>query len=39
MKSRPKAHREQDKTLLAAGGLVVAGLMMLGIPPWILFGY
>lgn len=38
MKSRSKVHKEHDKTLLAAGALVVAGLMMLGIPPWILFG-
>lgn len=30
--------RKRDHTLVAAGALVVAGLMMLGIPPWILFG-
>jgi hypothetical protein len=30
--------RENDQTLVAAGALVVAGLVMLGIPPWVLFG-
>jgi len=30
--------REIDQTLVAAGALVVAGLVMLGIPPWLLFG-
>jgi hypothetical protein len=30
--------RENDQALVAAGALVVAGLVMLGIPPWILFG-
>lgn len=29
---------ENDKTLIAAGALVFAGLVILGIPPWILFG-
>lgn len=36
MKPGPK--RENDQTLIAAGALVVAGLVMLGIPPWVLFG-
>lgn len=35
MKSGPK--HENDQTLLAAGALVIAGLMMLSIPPWMLF--
>ena len=38
MTGRSMQEREQDKTLLAAGALVVAGLLMIGIPPWILFG-
>jgi len=38
MKGRSQEQKEQDHTLLAAGALVVAGLLILGIPPWILFG-
>lgn len=38
MKRRTTEQRTQDQTLIAAGALVVAGLIMLGIPPWILFG-
>lgn len=30
--------KQNDQTLMAAGALVLAGLLMLGIPPWILFG-
>ena len=33
-----KIKRMEDQTLVAAGALVIAGLMMLGIPPWVLFG-
>lgn len=33
-----KKLKEQDQTLMAAGALVVAGLLVLGIPPWILLG-
>ena len=33
-----KVERERDNMLFAAGALIVAGLVMLGIPPWILFG-
>ena len=33
-----KKLKEQDQTLMAAGALVVAGLLILGIPPWILLG-
>jgi|AraplaMF_Col_mLB_1032019.scaffolds.fasta_scaffold05160_6 hypothetical protein len=29
---------ENDRTLITAGALVLAGLLTLGIPPWILFG-
>jgi hypothetical protein len=38
MKGRSQEQKEQDKTLWAAGALVVAGLIVLGIPPWLLFG-
>jgi hypothetical protein len=38
MKGKSEEQRKRDHTLVAAGALVVAGLMMLGIPPWILFG-
>ena len=38
MKGRSEKQKEQDHTLLAAGALLVAGLIMLGIPPWLLFG-
>jgi len=38
MKRGTSEQRMQDQTFIAAGGLVVAGLLMLGIPPWILFG-
>lgn len=32
-----RVEKESDQILLAAGALIVAGLLMLGIPPWILF--
>ena len=38
MKDSSKQQKEQDQSLIAAGVLVLAGLLMLGIPPWILFG-
>lgn len=38
MKTRSQEKREQDKTLLAAGVVLVAGLIVLGIPPSLLFG-
>jgi hypothetical protein len=33
-----KVERDNDHMLLAAGALIVAGLLILGIPPWLLFG-
>lgn len=33
-----KVEKESDQILLAAGAFIVAGLLMLAIPPWILFG-
>lgn len=33
-----KKLKDQDQTLIAAGALVVAGLLVLGIPPWLLLG-
>lgn len=38
MKGRSEQQKKEDHTLLAAGALVVAGLLSLGIPPWILLG-
>ena len=38
MQGRSKQQKQQDQTLVAASVLVIAGLLMLGIPPWILFG-
>ena len=38
MKGRSQEQKEQDHTLFAAGALIVAGLLVIGIPPWILFG-
>jgi hypothetical protein len=32
-----RVEKESDQILLAAGALIVAGLLMLAIPPWILF--
>ena len=37
MNNISKQKRAHDQTLAAAGALVIAGLLMLGIPPWILF--
>lgn len=33
-----KRLRENDKTLVAAAALIVAGVMAIGVPPYILFG-
>jgi hypothetical protein len=33
-----KVEKERDQMLFAAGALIVAGLVLLGIPPWLLFG-
>lgn len=38
MKDRSQEQKEQDHTLLAAGALIVAGALIIGMPPWILFG-
>jgi hypothetical protein len=38
MKGRSQEQKAQDHTLLAAGALIVAGLLVICIPPWILFG-
>ena len=38
MRRKSQEQREQDHTLLAAGVLIVAGAIIIGIPPWILFG-
>ncbi|GEM_PF-6773977 len=38
MKGRPQEQNDRDHTLLAAGALIVAAAIVMGIPPWILFG-
>lgn len=38
MKGRSQEQKERDHTLLAAGALIVAGAIVIGVPPWILFG-
>jgi hypothetical protein len=38
MLERTKERKENDKTLLAAAVLIFAGLLALGVPPYLLFG-
>ena len=38
MKGRSQGQKERDHTMMAAGALIVAAAIVIGIPPWILFG-
>ncbi len=38
MLERMKRFRDNDKTLVAAAALIVAGLLAVGLPPFMLFG-
>lgn len=38
MIERVKRLRDNDNTLVAAATLILAGLVMIGIPPYMLFG-
>jgi hypothetical protein len=38
MKSRPRILKDVDQTLVAASALVLAGLIVLGVPPYWLLG-
>ncbi len=38
MNNKSRDQIERDNTLIAAGALIVAAAIVIGFPPWLLFG-